>query len=74
VISLIYEQPIYPKNLWLNRKPMQHAEYNTKVIQPQIRLMQERGVFTPPSKGAPLTARTKTARQTATTKPKRRAR
>jgi hypothetical protein len=27
---------------------MQHAEYKTKVIRRQIRLMQERGIFTPP--------------------------
>lgn len=48
VLSLIYEKPIYPKNLWLTRKPMQHAEYKTKIIRRQIRLMQERGIFTPP--------------------------
>jgi hypothetical protein len=27
---------------------MQHAEYKTKVIRRQVRLMQERGIFTPP--------------------------
>jgi hypothetical protein len=48
LLSLIYEQPIYPKNLWLTRAPMQHAEYKTKVLQQQVRLMQERGIFTPP--------------------------
>jgi predicted amidohydrolase len=48
LLSLIYEQPIYPKNLWLTRTPMQHAEYRTNVLQRQIRLMQERGIFTPP--------------------------
>lgn len=47
VISLIYEKPIYPKNLWLKRKPMHHAEYKTEVIDRQVRLMQERGIFTP---------------------------
>ena len=48
LLALIYEQPIYPKNLWLTRTPMQHAEYKTKVTRRQIRLMQARGIFTPP--------------------------
>jgi hypothetical protein len=74
VLSLIYERPIYPKNLWLGRKPMRHAEYNTQVIQRQVRLMQERGIFTPPAKSAPVTASRKAARRAAKTKVKRRAR
>lgn len=74
VISLIYEQPMYPKNLWLNRKPMQHAEYNTKVIQPQVRLMQERGTFTPPAADHQPRARAKTPRRTVSTQRKRRVR
>ncbi len=74
VISLIYEQPIYPKNLWLHRKPMQHAEYKTKVIQRQVRLMQDRGIFTPPGRDVQPAAQTKTSRQPANIKPKRRAR
>jgi hypothetical protein len=48
LLALIYEQPIYPKNLWLTRTPMQHAEYKTKVIRRQVRLMQARGIFTRP--------------------------
>jgi predicted amidohydrolase len=51
VLSLIYEQPVYPKNLWLKRTPMKHAEYKTAVLDRQIQLMQERGVFTPPTRG-----------------------
>ncbi len=53
VLSLIYEQPIYPKNLWLNRTPMKHAEYKTEVIDRQIQLMQERGTFMPPARSGP---------------------
>ncbi|MBI3303873.1 MAG: hypothetical protein HYZ72_17545 [Deltaproteobacteria bacterium] len=48
LLALIYEQPLYPKNLWLTRTPMQHAEYKTRVTRRQIRLMQARGIFTPP--------------------------
>jgi len=59
LLSLIYEQPIYPKNLWLTRPPMQHAEYRTEVIQRQIRLMQERGIFTPPGRAEQAGTRTK---------------
>jgi hypothetical protein len=58
VISLIYEKPIYPKNLWLKRKPMNHAEYKTEVIDRQISLMQERGIFTAPARGVEAKPRT----------------
>ena len=37
--QLVYEHPIYPKNLYLNREPMRYAEYREKVIKPQIDLM-----------------------------------
>ena len=43
--QIIYEQPIYPKNLYLDRKPMKHAEYAEKVTQRQIALMQEKGIW-----------------------------
>ena len=36
--QLLYEKPIYPKNLYLKRAPMKHAEYREKVIKRQIRL------------------------------------
>src|ERR671937_678774 len=41
--QLLYEQPIYPKNLYLHRAPMKHQEYRTEVIEAQVQLMQERG-------------------------------
>lgn len=47
--QLLYEKPIYPKNLYLDRQPMRHTEYREKVIARQVRLMQERGVWVPPS-------------------------
>ncbi len=47
--GMLYEKPIYPKNLYLKRAPMKHAEYRQKVIRRQIRLMHERGIWKKPS-------------------------
>ncbi len=47
---IIYEQPNYPKNLYLNRLPGHHAEYKKEVIDRQVALMQERGIWKAPSK------------------------
>lgn len=46
--QLIYEQPIYPKNLYLHQAPMKHAEYREQVTQRQIDLMQDRGIWAKP--------------------------
>ena len=48
--QILYEQPIYPKNLYLEREPMKHAEYREKVIQRQIRLMHDRGIWKKPER------------------------
>jgi predicted amidohydrolase len=40
-----YEQPIFPKNLYMDREPMKHAEYREKVTEQQIKLMQDRGIW-----------------------------
>jgi beta-ureidopropionase len=48
--QLLYEQPIYPKNLYLDRAPMRHAEYRAEVIEKQIHLLQERGVWARPGR------------------------
>jgi len=48
--QIIYEQPIYPKNLYLTRAPMKHAEYREKVIKTQIALMHERGIWKKPQR------------------------
>ncbi|MEM7539959.1 MAG: nitrilase-related carbon-nitrogen hydrolase [Pseudomonadota bacterium] len=50
MIQLIYEQPIYPKNLYADRAPMDHAEYQREVIEKQIEMMIERGIWRRPSK------------------------
>jgi predicted RecB family nuclease len=46
--QLIYEQPIYPKNLYMERAPMTHAEFRKDVIERQIELMVERGIWRRP--------------------------
>jgi predicted amidohydrolase len=48
--QLVYEQPIYPKNLYLEREPMKHAEYREEVIVKQIALMHERGIWKKPER------------------------
>ena len=47
--QIIYEQPIYPKNLYLDKIPGRHAEYKREIIDAQVRLMQQRGIWKPPS-------------------------
>jgi predicted amidohydrolase len=49
--QLIYEQPIYPKNLYLDHKPYDHAEYRGAVIDQQIELMYKRGIWVRPDRG-----------------------
>jgi beta-ureidopropionase len=44
----LYDEPIYPKNLYLDRPPMTHREYHDEVIVPQIRLMHDRGIWKRP--------------------------
>ncbi|HEX5159845.1 MAG TPA: nitrilase-related carbon-nitrogen hydrolase [Ktedonobacterales bacterium] len=48
--QLLYEQPIYPKNLYLDRAPMTHAEYREQVTQKQVDLMHERGIWVKPER------------------------
>jgi hypothetical protein len=48
--QLVYEQPIYPKNLYLERAPMTHAEFRTEVIDRQIEVMVERGIWRRPER------------------------
>ena len=48
--QIIYEKPIYPKNLYLKREPMKHAEYEKKVIKRQVKLMHDRGTWKKPGR------------------------
>jgi hypothetical protein len=45
---LIYEREVYPKNLYLDRAPYTHDEYREKVLEAQIRKLQQRGTYAPP--------------------------
>ena len=47
--QLIYEQPIYPKNLYLDREPNKHAEYREQVPEKQIETLHERDVYRRPA-------------------------
>jgi len=49
--QIIYEQPVYPRNLYLDRKPYNHAEYRRQVIDQQTALMFQRGIWTRPDPG-----------------------
>ena len=51
LFQLIYEQPIYPKNLYADRAPYNHDEYRREVLEPQVRMLQERGVYVAPDDG-----------------------
>ncbi len=42
--QIVYDKPIYPKNLYLKRAPMKHAEYRN-VIRRQIKLMHDRDIW-----------------------------
>jgi hypothetical protein len=48
LVQIIYDREIYPKNLYLDRVPMKHEEYKEKVIDRQIALMHERGIWKKP--------------------------
>ncbi|MGW8696245.1 nitrilase-related carbon-nitrogen hydrolase [Streptomyces eurythermus] len=45
LFATLYEQPIYPANLYADRPPYNHAEYREHVTEPQIDLMRARGVW-----------------------------
>jgi len=44
ILQLIYEQPVYPKNLYIERPPFTHAEFRKEVIEKQIDRMIERDI------------------------------
>jgi hypothetical protein len=50
--QLIYERPIYPKNLYLERKPYTHAEYRANVTSKQVALLQKLGIWRAPARAA----------------------
>ena len=48
--QIVYKDPIYPKNLYLDRAPYNHAEYKKEVTDKQIALMHKRGIWKKPSR------------------------
>ncbi len=48
VFRRMYEQPIHPKNLWLEHDPDRHAAVD-EVYRSNIRRLVERGTYTPPA-------------------------
>ncbi len=43
--QLIYENPIYPKNLYLDETPGNHEWYQQRVIDEQVRKLQNSGIW-----------------------------
>src|SRR5260370_33657763 len=48
--QILYETPIYPKNLYLERAPMKPAEYRNDVILKQVAQRHSRGVWAKPGR------------------------
>jgi hypothetical protein len=45
----MYEEPIHPKNPWLEEEPKRHAEVD-EIYRGNIRRLVDRGSFTPPAR------------------------
>ena len=50
IAQIIYERPIYPKNRYVDRIPEKHDRYRKEVIERQVALLHERGIWKPPSR------------------------
>lgn len=68
--QMLYEEPIYPKNLYLERKPYNHAEYRKNVIEKQIALMHKRDIWVKPGTASPTRTKKKVAKAGAKRKKK----
>ena len=42
---IIYEQPVYPKNLYAEQAPLKQDAYREQVLETQIELLKERGIY-----------------------------
>lgn len=49
--QIVYEKPIYPKNLYIDAIPGKHADYKRNVLDRQVKLMQDRGIWKKPATG-----------------------
>jgi predicted amidohydrolase len=50
IYQLVYEEPIYPKNLYLDRAPFTHAEFREQVIEKQIEKLIEQDIWKRPDR------------------------
>jgi hypothetical protein len=50
---VIYEEPVYPKNLYAERAPYTHDEYFDRVLRPAVDRLVERGTYARPSGSEP---------------------
>ena len=48
--QMVYEEPIYPRNLYADRKPYDHETYAREVNRPQVEAMHERGIWVRPAR------------------------
>jgi predicted amidohydrolase len=48
VFRKMYEEPVHPKNLWLEQDPLRHADVD-EIYRDNIRRLIDRGTFTPPA-------------------------
>jgi hypothetical protein len=51
VFRRMYDEPIHPKNLWLEDEPLGHTEVD-EIYRANIRRLIDRGSFTPPARPA----------------------
>ena len=49
IFKRMYEKPIHPKNMWIDKEPLQHEDHD-KIFRQNIKRLQERGVYTAPAK------------------------
>jgi len=52
IFRRMYEEPVHPKNLWLNADPLQHADVD-EIYRENIGRLVARGSFTPPAQSFP---------------------
>ena len=50
IFQLIYEEPVYPKNLYLDRAPFTHADFRKEVIEKQIERLVQRDTWRRPDR------------------------
>lgn len=52
IFRKMYDQPIHPKDLWLEHEPLTHAEVD-EIYRANIQKLIDRGTFTPPAHSFP---------------------